>query len=204
MTTSPSTGGRRDSDDRSERLFEAIGREQCLDLLASNHLGRVAWQAADLPQILPVTYATHKGSVYFRTTPDGILSSWLSRQGSRLKWTSSTSRHGAAGASSCMDAPARSASPTPWPIFGLRTPWSHGRGEIALCSSASVPTAYPAGSYAGPRDSRGRCQRFKPNHGRYSARRNLSWEMSANGGDGDRDLSTRWIPTEIHGCPLSC
>ena len=70
----PSTTGRRDSDDRAERHFEALGREQCLDLLESNHLGRVAWQAADLPQILPVTYATHQGSVYFRTTPDGILS----------------------------------------------------------------------------------------------------------------------------------
>lgn len=70
----PSRTGRRDSDDRSERHFEALGREQCLDLLESNHLGRVAWQAADLPQILPITYATHQGSVYFRTTPDGILS----------------------------------------------------------------------------------------------------------------------------------
>jgi uncharacterized protein len=70
----PSTDGRRDEDDRSERHFEAIGREQCLDLVESNHLGRVAWQAADLPQILPVTYAMYQGLVYFRTTPDGILS----------------------------------------------------------------------------------------------------------------------------------
>jgi nitroimidazol reductase NimA-like FMN-containing flavoprotein (pyridoxamine 5'-phosphate oxidase superfamily) len=72
--TSPYTTGRRDSDDRSERRFEAISREQCFDPLATNHLGRVAWQAADLPQILPVTYAMYQGSVYFRTTPDGILS----------------------------------------------------------------------------------------------------------------------------------
>jgi uncharacterized protein len=71
---SPYATGRRDSDDKSERRFEAIGREQCFDLLAANHLGRVAWQAADLPQILPVTYAMYQGSVYFRTTPDGILS----------------------------------------------------------------------------------------------------------------------------------
>ena len=71
---SPSTTGRHDSDDRSERRIDVRGREQCLDLLATNHLGRVAWQAADLPQILPVTYAMHQGSVYFRTTPDGILS----------------------------------------------------------------------------------------------------------------------------------
>jgi uncharacterized protein len=40
----------------------------------SHHLGRVAWQAADRPQILPVTYAMHEGSVYFRTAPDSILS----------------------------------------------------------------------------------------------------------------------------------
>ena len=66
--------GRRDSDDRPERTFEDLAREQCLDLLEANHLGRVAWQAADLPQILPVTYAMHQGSVYFRTTPNGILS----------------------------------------------------------------------------------------------------------------------------------
>jgi nitroimidazol reductase NimA-like FMN-containing flavoprotein (pyridoxamine 5'-phosphate oxidase superfamily) len=41
--------------------------------MESNHLGRVAWQAADLPQILPVTYAMHQGSAYFRTAPDSIL-----------------------------------------------------------------------------------------------------------------------------------
>ena len=70
---SPSTPGRRDSDDRSERHFEALGRQQCLDLMESNHLGRVAWQAADLPQILPVTYAMYQGSAYFRTAPDSIL-----------------------------------------------------------------------------------------------------------------------------------
>jgi uncharacterized protein len=70
---SPSTAGRRDSDDSSERRFEALGHQQCLDLLESHHLGRVAWQAADLPQILPVTYAMHQGSAYFRTAPDSIL-----------------------------------------------------------------------------------------------------------------------------------
>jgi uncharacterized protein len=70
---SPSASGRRDCDERSERHFEAIGRQQCLDLMESNHLGRVAWQAADLPQILPVTYAMHQGFVYFRTAPESIL-----------------------------------------------------------------------------------------------------------------------------------
>jgi nitroimidazol reductase NimA-like FMN-containing flavoprotein (pyridoxamine 5'-phosphate oxidase superfamily) len=70
---SPSAAGRRDPDQTSERYLEAIGRQQCFDLIESHHLGRIAWQAADLPQILPITYAMHQGSVYFRTLPDGIL-----------------------------------------------------------------------------------------------------------------------------------
>jgi len=70
---SPSTAGRYDSDDSSERHFEALGRQQSLDLMESRHLGRVAWQAADLPQILPITYAMHEGFAYFRTAPDSIL-----------------------------------------------------------------------------------------------------------------------------------
>jgi nitroimidazol reductase NimA-like FMN-containing flavoprotein (pyridoxamine 5'-phosphate oxidase superfamily) len=71
--TTPSTAGRPDSDDGSERYFEAIGPRQCFDLIEAHHLGRIAWQAADRPQILPVTYALHEGSVYFRTLPEGIL-----------------------------------------------------------------------------------------------------------------------------------
>ncbi|HEX5940373.1 MAG TPA: pyridoxamine 5'-phosphate oxidase family protein [Dehalococcoidia bacterium] len=74
---SPSAAGRPDFDDgfedRSERHFEPIGRQQCLDLIESHHLGRIAWQAADLPQILPITYAMLQGSIYFRTLPDGLL-----------------------------------------------------------------------------------------------------------------------------------
>jgi hypothetical protein len=40
---SPSKSGRYDSDDRSERHFETLGRQQCLDLMESHHLGRVGW-----------------------------------------------------------------------------------------------------------------------------------------------------------------
>jgi nitroimidazol reductase NimA-like FMN-containing flavoprotein (pyridoxamine 5'-phosphate oxidase superfamily) len=70
---SPSASGRPDLDDSEERHFDAMGRQQCLDLIESHHLGRIAWQAADLPQILPISYAMHQGSVYFRTLPDGLL-----------------------------------------------------------------------------------------------------------------------------------
>jgi uncharacterized protein len=96
---SPSTAGRYDSEEGPERHFEALGRQQCLDLMESHHLGRVAWQAADLPQILPVTYAMHQGSAYFRTAPDSILAELAQPTRWRLKSTSSTSRTAAAGAS---------------------------------------------------------------------------------------------------------
>ena len=70
---SPSASGRPDFDDSEERHFDAMGRQQCLDLIEAHHLGRIAWQAADLPQILPISYAMHQGSLYFRTLPDGLL-----------------------------------------------------------------------------------------------------------------------------------
>ena len=98
---SPSAPRRPDFDDSPERHFDAIGRQQCLDLIESHHLGRIAWQAADLPQILPITYAMHQGSLYFRTLPDGLLAEL---------------------AQSCTDTPAPYANPTNWQICGLRIP----------------------------------------------------------------------------------
>src|SRR5829696_8443623 len=86
---SSSAAGRPDFDDgfedRSERHFEPIGRQQCLDLIESHHLGRIAWQAADLPQILPISYAMLQGSIYFRTLPDGILAELA--QPTRTGWS---------------------------------------------------------------------------------------------------------------------
>lgn len=51
-----------------------IDREQCIDLLKSQQVGRIAWRAADGMQILPVTYAWYQETVVFRTSPYGMLS----------------------------------------------------------------------------------------------------------------------------------
>ena len=51
-----------------------MSRSRCQELLESQSIGRVAWQAADGPQILPVTYAYHGGTIIFRTSPYGVLS----------------------------------------------------------------------------------------------------------------------------------
>jgi len=62
------------TDDESTSEFRAIGPAGCQELLESQTVGRVAWQAADGPQILPVTYAWYQGTIIFRTSPYGVLS----------------------------------------------------------------------------------------------------------------------------------
>jgi nitroimidazol reductase NimA-like FMN-containing flavoprotein (pyridoxamine 5'-phosphate oxidase superfamily) len=60
--------------DESTGDFRAMSPARCQELLESQTVGRIAWQAADGPQILPVTYAWHEGTVIFRTSPYGVLS----------------------------------------------------------------------------------------------------------------------------------
>ena len=59
----------RSSDEDSTDEFTLLSRSRCQELLDSRSIGRVAWQAADGPQILPVTYASHGGTIIFRTSP---------------------------------------------------------------------------------------------------------------------------------------
>ncbi|GAA1435199.1 pyridoxamine 5'-phosphate oxidase family protein [Microlunatus lacustris] len=56
------------------RQFTALDERRCRELLESTDLARVAWQTADGPQILPVTYVCHGDSFVFRTSPSGPLS----------------------------------------------------------------------------------------------------------------------------------
>jgi uncharacterized protein len=58
--------------------FGELSRERCLELLSSHHAGRVAWNAADGPLVLPVTYAMYTNDVVFRTSPYGALSTLTS------------------------------------------------------------------------------------------------------------------------------
>lgn len=62
------------SDAGSIDEFNPISPSRCQELLESQSIGRIAWQAADGPQILPVTYAYHEGTIIFRTSPYGVLS----------------------------------------------------------------------------------------------------------------------------------
>jgi uncharacterized protein len=64
----------RSSDGYATDEFKPMSRSRCQELLESQSIGRVAWQAADGPHILPVTYAYHDGTIIFRTSPYGVLS----------------------------------------------------------------------------------------------------------------------------------
>lgn len=58
----------------TESSFQELPEARCRELLASHKTGRVAWNAPDGPQVLPVSYAMDVGNVVFRTSPHGALS----------------------------------------------------------------------------------------------------------------------------------
>jgi nitroimidazol reductase NimA-like FMN-containing flavoprotein (pyridoxamine 5'-phosphate oxidase superfamily) len=54
--------------------FHEIARGECEAMLGAQTTGRVAWNAPDGPQLLPVTYGMYAGDIVFRTSPYGVLS----------------------------------------------------------------------------------------------------------------------------------
>jgi nitroimidazol reductase NimA-like FMN-containing flavoprotein (pyridoxamine 5'-phosphate oxidase superfamily) len=49
--------------------FQDLEVQECLSLLGSRAVGRVAFNTTDGIQVLPVNHVLHEGDVYFRTTP---------------------------------------------------------------------------------------------------------------------------------------
>lgn len=64
--------GRTDSQEGTRRL-EELAVDECLGLLAQQHLGRLAFLREGSPEVLPVNYVFHEGSVVFRTDLGGLL-----------------------------------------------------------------------------------------------------------------------------------
>jgi nitroimidazol reductase NimA-like FMN-containing flavoprotein (pyridoxamine 5'-phosphate oxidase superfamily) len=54
--------------------FRKIPRATCERLLSDHTVGRVAWNAPDGPELVPVNYAYYNETIVFRTVPDGVLS----------------------------------------------------------------------------------------------------------------------------------
>lgn len=50
-----------------------LSRDECLELLRSKRVGRVAWNGFRGPQVMPVNYALDGESVLFRTSPNSEI-----------------------------------------------------------------------------------------------------------------------------------
>src|SRR5206468_8726785 len=53
--------------------MEVLDEQQCQDLLGSKNIGRIAFSVVDVPEILPVNYASDRSTVVFRTAEDTKL-----------------------------------------------------------------------------------------------------------------------------------
>jgi hypothetical protein len=97
--------------------LETLGRSECLNLLATAQVGRVALVVDGHPEILPVNYALDGDAVLFRTAEGSVLThAALARWRSRS--TTSTRRPAADGASSSKDTRTTSAMPSTRPRSG--------------------------------------------------------------------------------------
>ena len=57
----------------ADRVFEELGEEECLALIAPGGIGRIAYASRFGPAVLPVNYALRAGAIFFRTAENGPL-----------------------------------------------------------------------------------------------------------------------------------
>ncbi|HEY7043280.1 MAG TPA: pyridoxamine 5'-phosphate oxidase family protein [Nocardioidaceae bacterium] len=59
------------------RRLEELARAECVRLLGSKSVGRVAFVAEGSPVVLPVNYVSSDGMVYFRTSTHNVMAAHL-------------------------------------------------------------------------------------------------------------------------------
>src|ERR1700745_3746700 len=57
----------------ADRVFEQLNEEQCLALISSGGIGRIAYTSRFGPAVLPVNYALQDGAIVFRTAENSPL-----------------------------------------------------------------------------------------------------------------------------------
>lgn len=60
-----------------ERRLKELSRQECLELLASKKVGRIAFCTTKGPVVLPVNYSMHGGTVLFRTSSYSSIAAQL-------------------------------------------------------------------------------------------------------------------------------
>jgi len=53
--------------------FTRLSGDECGHLLRGNSVGRVSWSSSRGLQVLPVSYVSSAGLIYFRTNPDSVM-----------------------------------------------------------------------------------------------------------------------------------
>jgi len=53
--------------------LQELSEADCMELLTSKKVGRVAYAGPDGPEVIPVNFVTQRGSVLFRTSPHSLL-----------------------------------------------------------------------------------------------------------------------------------
>ena len=66
---------------RKDGTFQTIDAAECMTLLASTAVGRVAFDSGDGIAVYPVNHVVHDGQVYFRTSPYAAIVSALLHTG---------------------------------------------------------------------------------------------------------------------------
>lgn len=57
----------------ADSMFEDLGEDECLRLIAPGGIGRIAYRSRFGPAVLPVNYKLQDGAVLFRTARDSTL-----------------------------------------------------------------------------------------------------------------------------------
>lgn len=66
-------------EERRAGSITELSEEECLALLDTTTVGRIAFVNDEGQQLLPVNFVAIGGAIYFRTLPSGVLDSSLSR-----------------------------------------------------------------------------------------------------------------------------
>ena len=116
---------------------------ECLDLLATDTVGRVAFTTPQGPRIVPVNYALEGAALEFRTTANSELAVYAPDHRSPSRSIISTGSGGEAGASWHM---------APVPVWTSRRPHSPrespGPADAGRCDSGSSGPSSPAAGSA--------------------------------------------------------
>ncbi|WP_334172329.1 pyridoxamine 5'-phosphate oxidase family protein [Sinomonas sp.] len=62
-----------------------LDEEKCWALLGSSGIGRFAFADRGRIQVFPVHYAVHRGGIYFRTSPEGVIAAALPQEGAAFE-----------------------------------------------------------------------------------------------------------------------